>query len=161
MTKGTMQGSGYTQAILVLAILTVATNLHAIDWSTVPTGTFVGRAIAAIDAIPADEAERVPAELAAALNAGVERDGLTSDGLARIVAAAYGKQGIEPVALAKRVYPLLSRTAREPVAAAIVAGAPPCRTNEMLEVIRRLSLPEPPPLSRIVTRTVAIPWGKE
>lgn len=159
--KSTLQASGAARPVLILAILVIGTGVRAIDWTTVPVGTFVAEAIAVVDAVPADEPETLATELAAMLNAAVVRKGLTDEVLQRVIGAAYDNPGAEPVALVKGVYPLIKPEGRNRIAAALAAAAPADRKQGIVEAIRRLDLPAVPPLNRVVTRTSAIPWGKE
>lgn len=156
-----MQASGAARTVLILGILMIGATLRATDWSAVPVETFVAEAIATIKAVPAGEPETLATELAAMLNAAVVRNGFTDEALSRVIGAAYGTQGAEPVALVKGVYPLIKPEGRNRLAAALAAAAPTDRKQDIAETIRRLALPAVPPLSQVVTRTTAILCGKE
>ena len=136
-------------SLLVAFVVLAAASVHATDWPNVPAAGFVAQANASLATTIKDSPEQLAQQLADVLNAAAAMDGLTEADLQAIISAVYASDKVDPLVLAKAVYPLLGKPHRAVIASALVAAAP---AKLRAQIITAFSIVELPP---VPTQTTA------
>jgi len=148
---------GMFASFIVTFSVLAAASLHATDWPSVPAEGFVAQANASLAATIQNRPDQLAQNLAAILDAAAAMDGLTEADLLAIISAVYASDKVDPLVLAKAVYPLLDKGHKGAIANALVAAAPANVRTEMVTAFTIVELPTVAPRTAAAKRATAVP----
>ena len=144
-------------SLLVAFVVLAAASVHATDWPNVPAAGFVAQANASLATTIKDSPEQLAQQLADVLNAAAAMDGLTEADLQAIISAVYASDKVDPLVLAKAVYPLLGKPHRAVIASALVAAAPAKLRAQIITAFTIVELPPTPTQTTAAKPAAAVP----
>jgi hypothetical protein len=148
---------GAFASVIVTLVALATASLHATDWPSVPAAGFVAQANASLATTIKNSPEQLAQQLADVLNAAAAMDGLTEADLQAIISAVYASDKVDPLVLAKAVYPLLGKTHKGAIASALVAAAPAKMRAQMITAFTIVELPPVPTQTTAAKPAATVP----